>query len=232
MSQRSPSAQTDRRHNSGVTSVSSREDQRAAPQPGLRERKRRRTFSAIQGEALRLFVAEGYEQTTIEQIAEAAEVSPSTIFRYFPTKEDLVLTDEYDPAILASLAAGPMGEPAVRAMRRALTGTLSDIVERDPSMFLTRGRLILSVPALRARLWGFLQENEVALCRVFAAQSGRDPQDFELRVAAGAIMGGLMAALTEWVRSDGQSDIGGLVDDALRLLEGGLVGVGARPDTA
>lgn len=133
--------------------------------------------SAIQGEALWLFVASGYEPTTIEQIAEAAEVSPR-------------------------------------------------------SMFLTRGRLILSVPALRARLWGFLQENEVALCRVFAAQSGRDPQDFELRVAAGAIMGGPMAALTEWVRSDGQSDIGGLVDDGLRLLEGGLVGVGARPDTA
>jgi len=115
-----------------VTSVRPYQDQGAAPRPGLRERKRRRTLSDIQGEALRLFVAQGYEQTTIEQIAEAAEVSPSTVFRYFATKEDLVLTDEYDPVILASLAAGPLGEPAITAMRRVLTETLAEIVEQDP----------------------------------------------------------------------------------------------------
>jgi hypothetical protein len=59
-----------------VTSARSHKDQTATPRPGLRERKRARTFSEIQREALRLFVAQGYEQTTIEQIAEAAEISP------------------------------------------------------------------------------------------------------------------------------------------------------------
>jgi AcrR family transcriptional regulator len=231
MGQQLRTTQANREHNLGVTAARSDQVKDATPRPGLRERKRARTFSEIQREALRLFVAQGYEQTTIEQIAEAAEVSPSTIFRYFPTKEDLVLTDEYDALILTSLAAGPRGEPGVTAMRRALRQTLADVVEQDPSMFLMRGRLMLGVPALRARLWGFLQENETVLCQIFAAQSGRDPEDFELRVAAGAIIGGIMAALTEWVQSDGQADMGALLDRALHLLEAGLASVGTSSGT-
>lgn len=220
-----------RGHNFEVTTARSHPGQAVPPRPGLRERKKARTFCEIQAEALRLFVAQGYEQTTIEQIAEAVEVSPSTIFRYFPTKEDLVLTDEYDAVILASLAAGPMGEPGVSAMRRALSETLGDLVKQDPTTFLTRGRLMLEVPALRARLWGFLQENETLLCQVFAAQSGRDPEDFELRVAAGAIIGAIMAALTEWIQSDGRTDMAVLLDRALLLLEAGLATVGTGANT-
>src|ERR1035437_4948404 len=109
--------------------------------------------------------------------------------------------------------------------------TMGDVVKQDPSMFLTRGRLMLEVPVLRAKLWGFLQENEAVLCQVFAAQSGRDPEDFELRVAAGAIIGAIMAALTEWIRSDGQTDMVALLDRALHLLEAGLASVGTNPHT-
>lgn len=65
--------------------------------PGLRERKKAKTRAAIQHEALRLFREQGYDETKIEQIAAAVEVSESTIYRYFPTKEDLVLWDEFDP---------------------------------------------------------------------------------------------------------------------------------------
>ena len=68
---------------------------------GLRERKKAKTKSAIQSHAIRLFREQGFAATTVEQVAEAAEVSPSTVFRYFATKEDLVVNDDYDPIIFA-----------------------------------------------------------------------------------------------------------------------------------
>src|SRR5690606_7272503 len=70
-----------------------------ARQLGLRERKKIKTRMAIREATYDLIKEQGYDGTTVEQIAERAEVSPSTVFRYFPTKEDIVLTDEYDPLV-------------------------------------------------------------------------------------------------------------------------------------
>src|SRR5262252_2552636 len=67
--------------------------------PGLRERKKQKTRWAIQEHALRLIAEQGYDATTVDQIAAAAEISPSTFFRYFPTKEDLIIEDEYDAVL-------------------------------------------------------------------------------------------------------------------------------------
>src|SRR5215472_15110349 len=87
---------------------------------GLRERKKAKTRAAIQRHALRLFHEQGYEATTVEQIAEAAEVSPSTFFRYFPTKEDVVLYDDLDPVFIAAYEAQPAELSPIQALRGAL----------------------------------------------------------------------------------------------------------------
>src|ERR1700749_5229695 len=87
---------------------------------GLRERKKARTRAAIRQEALRLFREQGYQATTVEQIAAAAEVSPSTFFRYFPTKEDVVLQDDMDTRVLDAFARQPGDLSPIAAVRAAL----------------------------------------------------------------------------------------------------------------
>src|SRR5215203_7523738 len=90
------------------------------PKAGLRERKKAKTRAEIQRHALKLFGERGYEATTVAQIAEAAEVSESTFFRYFPTKEDVVLWDEFDPLVFEALRAQPAELSTIRALRNAI----------------------------------------------------------------------------------------------------------------
>jgi AcrR family transcriptional regulator len=175
---------------------------------GLRERKKRKTRDAIQREAMRLFQEQGYEATTIDQIAAAVDISPSTFFNYFPAKEDVVTYDRYDPMLLASLAAGPPDEPLSVALRRVLR-ELSDVFDRDREMILARFRLGLEVPELRARVWEEMERAQQLLCAICAARSGRDPDDFELRVVAIALAVAAFEGAREWVKRDGS---GNLVD--------------------
>src|SRR3954449_11756401 len=85
----------------------------------LRERKKQKTRWAIQEHALRLFAQQGYEATTVEQIAAAAEISPSTFFRYFPSKEDLVIQDQYDDMMIAVIARAKPGTHPIAMIRQA-----------------------------------------------------------------------------------------------------------------
>lgn len=185
---------------------------------GLRQRKKQKTRDAIQREAMRLFQEQGYEATTIDQIAAAVDISPSTFFNYFPAKEDVVTYDRYDPMLLASLAAGPPGEPLSVAMRRALR-ELADVFDRDRDVILARAMLGLEVPELRARLWEEIERAQQQLCAIAAARSGRDPDEFELRVVAIALVAAAFEAAREWVKRDGRGNVVELIDRALDALQ-------------
>ena len=185
---------------------------------GLRERKKQKTRESIQREAMRLFGQQGYDETTVEQIAAAVEISPSTFFNYFPSKEDVVLYDAYDPILASLLAERPADEPLSISFRRVLEA-MGDIFDRDRDIILARGRLWFEAPALRARLWEELEKAEMFMSAQIAARSGRDANDFETRVTVTVIVAAAMEAMREWLRRDGKGSFVTLVNQALDLLD-------------
>ncbi|MCO5972155.1 acyl-CoA-like ligand-binding transcription factor [Actinoallomurus soli] len=188
---------------------------------GLRERKKLKTRRSIQEHALRLFQDQGYDATTVEQIAEAAEVSPSTFFRYFPTKEDTVLTDEYDPFILEAFRAQPPELPPAEALRNVLRDLIGDMLASDRQRILDRSRLMLAVPALRARQWEQTRETQDRIVEALADRLGRPVGDFELRAFGAAVIAVWETAILAWVEDDGEGDILELLDRGLDYLTAG-----------
>jgi AcrR family transcriptional regulator len=186
----------------------------------LRERKKLKTREAIQREAMRLIKKQGYEQTTVEQIAAAVEISPSTFFNYFPSKEDVVLYDAYDPVIISLMSERPPGEPLSVSLRNVLEA-MGGIFERDREIILARGRLWFEVPALRGRLWEELEKAQVLMSAFIAQRSGRDPEDFEVRVTVTIVVAAALEAVREWLRRDGKGSFVEVVNQALDLVDAG-----------
>ncbi|MBP2334803.1 AcrR family transcriptional regulator [Saccharothrix coeruleofusca] len=184
---------------------------------GLREQRKARTRRAIQEHALRLFLDQGYEQTTVEQIAAAAGVSHMTFFRYFPTKEAVVEDDDYDPLIADLIRARPTGESPLEALRAALRTGLDAVLDTDRDAVYTRTRLIVTTPALRARQWHNTAATGDLLAAALADRAGR-PVDLRLRVIAAAATAALTTALTSWVEGEGSDDLRSLVDEAFAAL--------------
>lgn len=188
---------------------------------GLRERKKRRTRRAIQEIALDLFEKQGYEATTVEQIAAAAEISPSTFFNYFPSKEDVVAFDEYDPILYEVLASRPAGEPAIEKVRHMMLDAAIPLLERDRDLVLKRVRIAFSSPGLRARLWQETDTGLEELARALAGPDG-DAGDFQLRLAVRVIESVAFEAMLEWARQDGKPSLRRLTQQAFDLAAAGL----------
>lgn len=189
--------------------------------PGLRERKKAKTRAAIQEHALRLFQEQGYDATTVEQIAEAAEVSPSTFFRYFPTKEDVVLYDDLDPLIIAAFEEQPAELTPIQALRGAMLAVFTSIPADEMARQWERGRLILSVPELRMRFWDQIAQGFQLLAELVAQRAGRSADDPEVRMFAGAVGGALLAAMLASA-DDLEEAYPRLIDQTLTYLEAGM----------
>jgi len=188
---------------------------------GLRERKKARTRAAIRQEAMRLFREQGWEQTTVEQIAEAAEVSPSTFFRYFPTKEDVVLLDEYDGLIVESFRAQPAELTPLQAMRKALREVFANLTPREREEEGERLRLSREVPELRAARLDELIRTMRLLAAIVGERVGRSADDPAVLAFAGAVIGAAMSTML----CGGPNPVAKTYeqfDDALAFLEAGL----------
>ncbi|MCX5444980.1 TetR/AcrR family transcriptional regulator [Streptomyces libani] len=192
------------------------------PKVGLRERKKIQTRQAIRRAAYRLFEEQGYDATPIDQIAEAADVSPSTVFRYFPTKEDIVLTDEYDTVLEAGLRARPADEPMVESMRRVTVEALREIAAADRGELVQRIRLIREVPAIRGRTAENTARDAALISAVLAERTGRPAGDLELRVISAAILAALQEAMLNWVEGGESAELEALIDQTMDVLARGL----------
>ncbi|GAA2416210.1 TetR family transcriptional regulator [Nonomuraea africana] len=186
---------------------------------GLRERKKARTRETILREAFRLFRERGYNATTVEQIAEAAEISPATFFRYFPTKEDLVTLDRFPPLVEA-LASQPPGAP-VTVLRGAFRAAFATLSAEEIAAGHEREVFAATVPELLVanlrKSPGLIRE----VCAVVADRAGCAGDDPRIRNAIGAVFGVVAMVWAQWAQNpglDGPAEI----DRALAHLESGL----------
>jgi AcrR family transcriptional regulator len=195
----------------------------SSPSPGLRERKKQKTRDTIIKVALDLFAEHGYEQTTIAEIADAAEVSPRTIFAYFPTKEDIVFCQlpETRERLAQALRERPDGATALDALRDFIAGSL----DSDPNA-VVRKRILASDETLRrgerARSGAF----EQLMVEAIAEDLHADPDDIRPQIVAAAAAAAFTtvrerdpAALPE---SDSLEQAMAAIDDVMDFLRGGL----------
>jgi AcrR family transcriptional regulator len=196
-----------------------------APLDGLRERKKARTRASIREHALRLFREQGYQATTVEQIAAAAEVSQSTFFRYFPTKEDVVLRDDFELRIFEAFERQPPQLGPIAAIRAAVSEALATLTAAEWAEFRETSELSFSVPEIRARTFDELARTIQAMTDVLARRVGRAPDDLAVQAIAGAVFGIIITVTLPWsnlTQDQAEANSFRRVDEALALLEAGL----------
>ena len=187
------------------------------PVPDWRQRKKTATRDRIRASALRLFREQGYDATTVEQIAAAAGVSHMTFFRYFPTKEEVALSDSYDPLIADLLAQTPATWPLVQRIRAVLAEGLRQVYDTDRDTLLAVNRLIVSTPALRDRLWADQIATQQLILQALGVGHDSSPS-FADRVTVAACLAAASTAVLAWVENDGTPELPDLIDQAFDTL--------------
>jgi AcrR family transcriptional regulator len=180
-----------------------------------------RTRERIEGVALALFEARGFDETTVAEIAAAAEISEMTFFRYFPSKEAVVLDDPYDPVLAAAIANQPRGESAITRVAHGILAAWRELPEPADERTRQKVKIAAATPSLRGGMW----TNNVSTENVIVEQLRLDgTQELEARVAAAACLAALMSALLEWARSD-SGLLSEHIEFALAIVSGTTSGV-------
>ena len=172
----------------------------------------------VQEVALDLFDEHGFDAVTIEQVAAAAEVSPSSVYRYFGTKEGLVLHNPNEGAIVDAQSQVD-GLPLLEALRRTVGAFLDERPDRDERADRRRVKYLMEVPAVQAAVAQQIFGDPPALAYV-AERIGRDVSDFEVQVAWGALYGALLRALRHWHATGYSEPLRDVIDRTLTTLRG------------
>jgi AcrR family transcriptional regulator len=191
---------------------------RRTEDPGLTlaERKRQLVRDELADAALRLLAKQGFQETTVDELAAAAGVSRRTFFRYFASKEDVVISSVVvvTEGIVAEVAARPAEEPPAVAIREAVKAVILEDFAEDRAKSVALIRHTQNIPALRAR---FAERQDLLrddLAEVLARRAGRDEPAPRDHFAAGLGLLAFVGALQSWAASDGRADPAAVLDAA------------------
>jgi AcrR family transcriptional regulator len=197
----------------------------AAPAGGLRERKKARTREAITTAAIDLFEKQGYDETTVEEIAAAADVSPRTFFRYFDSKVDVIFShDEDREDIYAAFAARPAHESVIEAVHQVLKQKIAhEFADGDDDLMLRLHQVAFRTPSLRAMSREHMQEEQGDIAAAFAQRLGTAPDALEPRLLATTIGGTMSTVFETWAAhaNPTRETLLALIDEAFAVLERG-----------
>jgi TetR/AcrR family transcriptional regulator, regulator of mycofactocin system len=201
--------------------------------PTRRERKKLETRQALEHAALRLFAERGYEQTTVEEIAEAADVAVRTFFRYFSSKQDVLFGDVVKDRVSrlrTELASRPRTELASRPRRESVITSITTVMdlldvagEDEEEQILARFDLLRHQPSLRTRYLDLINAMRLVVVEFVADRTGMDPRhDMYPHLLAGAAAASWDTSLTLWAESHGKLSLRDLRNEAFAALSAGL----------
>jgi AcrR family transcriptional regulator len=194
----------------------------APPEGGLRARKRRQTQERITQAAMKLFLTDGFEATTLDAIAAAADISRRSFFHYFASKEDVVLAwqDGSTGAMITAIAARPAEEPMLTAAENAI---LAMARQFKPEEVVAMARLKRETPVLRAREQAKYETMERAMSAALAARSSDPAEQLRARLVAMITTGAIRLASENWAAQGGSEKPEALVrrtfNDIRAILE-------------
>jgi AcrR family transcriptional regulator len=193
-------------------------------EPGLRERKKEQTRRDLVRHGLRLFIEHGFEETSVEAIAAAANVAPRTFFRYFKTKEDLFSFDQdrQDQALRATLADRRPGEDDVTLLGRALQAVMS-IEGEDLEMSANMTQVILGQPSLKAHVLEELMRTEQIIAEGLVPGKASRAEHLRARMLATAALSVYFRVMTTWVEGGRRGSVHELTRPCLDWLRSGFV---------
>ena len=177
--------------------------------------KSERTREQLLAAALELFASQGYHETTVAQIAARVGVSEMTFFRHFPSKEDSLLADPYDPLIAAAVAEQPREWDVLRRVVQGVRTAWHAVPEPASAQVRLRVRIAAQTPSLRAAIWRNTEATEQVIVSALEAD-GTDR--LSARAASAAVLAGITAALLEWSASE-NGELGPMVDQVLDLFQ-------------
>jgi AcrR family transcriptional regulator len=197
----------------------------ASDRLGLRERKKAHTRESIIDAAIDLFERNGYDATTVEDIAAAADVSPRTFFRYFDSKLDVVMADKHTdaPVVETLIAQRPRDESPLEAVRQVIRGQLAGMLDEDRSLGIRQYRVVMNTPSLRASALEHFHEEQDGIARAFAVRMDVDDDALEPHVLAAATATTAWTVIDRWVVSGkGPQALLAMLDEAFELLASGF----------